>query len=605
MNRPFARAAGLVAVAVVPLAFAGLLAGAAHPADAGTSRIPAAIVNSDELVETTAPDGTETPVFAGRQLVTELTGDDDSGFDWTITNADDAADALAAGDVYAVLTVPEGFSESVLSLQSDDPRQAELSIRTDDAHGYVTAPLADAVGESMAAAFGRQVTEQYLTGVSASIGGLGDSLGAAADGAEGLATGATDLGSGIGALAEGAGSARSGAGELVDGVREYTGGVRSLSDGLAQLDEGAAGLDAVSDGVSGYTGGVSRLAEGLAAASAQLSPLDPAAGAVQQLSAQLSAVAAQGGALDAQTRPAVDAVQSGVSQSASGARRLDRGSGALVDGAGSLASGLGELETGASNAASGARQLAGGAGELAAGLRSGAEQVPPADADAAAETSRVVAEPVRVETDRDNAVSDLGRITSTLFVPLGLWLGALATFLALRPVTRRALGSAAPTRRIVVRSLARAAGVAAAQAVLLVAMLHLALGVAWTSLPVTLGFGLLMALAFTAFHQLLVVGFGRAGLVVSLLLLALQITSTGGLYPVEVLAAPFRAVSPFLPLTQGVRGMQAILTGTDPGAVAAASLALLGFGVASGLLVGVVTGRMRRARALGLVPATA
>src|SRR6187549_1822079 len=90
---------GLAAVVLIPLAFAGLFVGAVGQGDKALDSIPVAIVNEDTLQKTTAPDGTEQNVFAGRQLVTELTGS--QGFEWTITNAKDAKAALKAGEVYA------------------------------------------------------------------------------------------------------------------------------------------------------------------------------------------------------------------------------------------------------------------------------------------------------------------------------------------------------------------------------------------------------------------------------------------------------------------------------------------------------------------------
>ena len=113
-RRTWLRRAALAAVVLVPLAFAGLFVGALGQSDTAIDRIPAAIVNQDELIQMTNADGSESPVFAGRQLVTELTAAD--GFDWVITNAEDADAALKAGDVYAVLTIPQNFSESILSL---------------------------------------------------------------------------------------------------------------------------------------------------------------------------------------------------------------------------------------------------------------------------------------------------------------------------------------------------------------------------------------------------------------------------------------------------------------------------------------------------------
>jgi putative membrane protein len=173
-------------------------------------------------------------------------------------------------------------------------------------------------------------------------------------------------------------------------------------------------------------------------------------------------------------------------------------------------------------------------------------------------------------------------------------------FLVLRPVTRRALSSTAANGRLVFSALTKAGAITIGQAILLVGLLHLSLGVAWSALPATLGFAALMALAFTAFHYLLTIGLGRAGLVISLLLLAIQVTSTGGLYPIQLLAAPFQWVSPLLPLSYGVQGMQAIIAGADVGTVVSAALTLLGFGVGSVLLALLAIRRTRRAQSLVL-----
>ena len=178
--------------------------------------------------------------------------------------------------------------------------------------------------------------------------------------------------------------------------------------------------------------------------------------------------------------------------------------------------------------------------------------------------------------------------------------GALAVFLLMRPITRRALATSAGNGRLVLATLARASAITAVQSLLLVALLHLGLGVSWTVLPATLGFALVLALAFTAFHYLLTIVFGRVGLVVSLLLLAVQVTSTGGLYPVQLLAAPFQVISPLVPLTYGVQGMQGIIAGGDAGPIIAAALVLLAFGLTSVLLSILALRRVRRADALGL-----
>jgi putative membrane protein len=84
-----------------------------------------------------------------------------------------------------------------------------------------------------------------------------------------------------------------------------------------------------------------------------------------------------------------------------------------------------------------------------------------------------------------------------------------------------------------------------------------------------------------------------------------QITATGGVYPIEVLSEPFQAVSPLLPLTYGVSGMQAIISGGSAAPVATAAVALAILGLLSVLLSLVAVRRRRSARALGLASVAA
>ncbi|MDF1479234.1 YhgE/Pip family protein [Leifsonia sp. H3M29-4] len=560
-SRRILKWAGLSAVVLVPLAFAGLFVGAIGGGNESLEHIPVAVVNEDEMQTVPQADGSDQIVFAGRQLVTELVGAE--GFDWTITNSEDADAALKAGDVYAVLTVPKNFSTSILSLSGADPQQADISIRTDDAHSYLTGSVAQVVGQTMTDTFGKAITAQYIGGIYSSLGELGGSLTAAADGASQLANGAASLSSGL---------------------SQYTDGVDSLAYGLSQLEEGAAGLSQLSGGVSQYAGGIAQL-------SALMSSIDLSSVTDPMAAAQLAGVrdglaqAANGGAaLSGQASAAVSGIQSGIAQSADGAWQLSSGGGALVDGANGLAS---------------------GATDLATGLTAGAAQIPATDADAAAASAEVAADPVGLSVTTDNAVTEVGQVVATFFVPLGLWIGALAVFLVLRPVTRRALVSTARNGRLVATAILRASAVTAAQAALLVVLLHGAIGVSWALLPATLGFSLLTALAFTAFHYLLTIGLGRAGLVVSLFLLAVQVTSTGGIYPIELLATPFQVISPFLPLTWAVDGMQGIIAGGSAGSVIGSALVLAAFGIGSALLALFAIRRTRRASALGLVPETA
>lgn len=619
-TRLAALAALLAAVIVVPLIVAGIFAGAFGNADKRVDAIPAIVVNNDTMVTATAPDGSKQVILAGRQLVTQLTGPSGTGFDWTISNSAKARAALADGSANAVLTIPADFSRSIRSLQGASPTQADLSIRTDDAHDYLAGSVAQSVGGAMTEAFGTEITTRYLTAFYTKLAGMGGSLSAAANGATKVSDGAGSLASALGTLAAGASSAAdgsasvaSGAASLTSGVDGYSGGVDQLAAGLARLRNGAGGLSALSGGVSGYTDAVGALSARLTQVNegVQADPLvdDATKQQLQQLSTGLAQVAAGGPALTAQTSSAVAGIQNGIGASADGAQRLAgssaglrSGSSRLASGAASLADGVSRLSSGAASAASGAHDLAGGASDLAGGLSAGAEKATALKGGSPKATAKVVADPVAISVTRANAITGIGSIIGIVFVPIGLWVGALAVLLLLRPMSPVLLASTASTGRLVLRGLGRAAVIGAAQAVVLVALLHAVLGVPWTLLPATLGFGVLLALVFAAVHHLLAVLLGRAGAVVSILLLALQLPVLGGLFPTEIAAAPFRLIAPFLPLTYAVQGMQGIVAGASGSVVGGAAAALVLIGVVSAALSFVIVARKRGARSFAFAP---
>ncbi|WP_022886549.1 YhgE/Pip family protein [Glaciibacter superstes] len=611
-QRRFSFGMMIAGVIVVPLAVAGLFAGALATADQRVDTIPAIVVNNDEMVTTTAADGTEQPILAGRQLVTELTapatdGQGSAGFDWTISNTHDAEEALAAGDAYAVLTIPSDFSSLITSLSGDAPRQANLTIRTDDAHSFIAGSAAQSVGTAMTGTFGRAITSQYLTAFYDQLGAMGGSLSTAASGATELGTGVGGLATGLDSFASGAATAASGASSFAGGVSDYADGVSTLSDGLGELSAGAEGLRGLETGLPGYAGGVQQAATGFQGLNSQLQAdpaLAPYAQSLNEFQAGLDALAAQGAGIG-QAGGGVGAVLDGVAQSAAGADQLAANSGELVEGASGLADGVAGLSSGAAASAAGAHQLADGAGALADGLSSGAEQASALDGQDSASVAEVVAEPVGVTTTRENAIDGVGPIIGMIFMPIGLWIGALAIFLFLRPMSSMALASTASTPRLVMRSLGKAFAIAAAQAVVITGLLHGALGVAWTLLPVTLSFAVLLALVFVAVHHFLTVAFGRGGIVVSLVLLTLQLTSAGGLYPIEIVATPFQIISPFLPLTWAVQGMQAIVSGVGGANVAASAAILVAFALGCLLLSLWVVARKRGARSFSFSPARA
>lgn len=613
-----------VAAAVVALlvpAVAGAVALASFDdREQQVDQVRAAVVNLDEAVTVTDPEtGEEQPVLAGRLLAGELTSTDDALLGWELTDADDAEAGLDDGTYEAAITIPQDFSAAATSLSGDEPRQATIGVQTAEAGSPVAALVGQQVADAAAATVGGRLTEQYLGQVLLGFGGLETQLGSASQGASNLATGlgqladgatgaadgaarltagAEDLASGLDDLASGTGDVAAGAGALADGAGRLSGGLAQLRERTSALPAQARGL---ADGAGQVSGGTAQVAQGLAGLQQQCAlPVTPTevalctgidrlAPAAQQVATGAAAVATGTDGL----ADGLPALSSGIAQSAVGADDV-------ADGAGELASGAGRLGDGAADAAGGAAQLAGGAAELASGvdqlatgatdartgaiqlsdgLGQGAAALPSYDDDQRERLADVVTRPVTAgEGSGSRAVS--GSVVPLVAV-LVLWLGALVTFLVRRPLAAGAATAAATARRLAVQGWWPAALIGAGQVLVLAAVVA-AFGLDVTSPVPAVLVGLLAAAAFAALHQSLVAVGGRFGQVASLVLLVVQIASTGGLIPLATAPQAFQLLGGVLPLplavdalTTLVQGGGASVAGAVAGLVAWTLVALL------------------------------
>ncbi|WP_263399728.1 YhgE/Pip family protein [Saccharopolyspora pogona] len=77
----------------------------------------------------------------------------------------------------------------------------------------------------------------------------------------------------------------------------------------------------------------------------------------------------------------------------------------------------------------------------------------------------------------------------------------------------------------------------------------------------TIGLVTLAAVAFVAIDHFLRTAFGTVGGLLSLVLLIIQLTASGGLYPMETTPVPFQAIHPFLPMSYLVDGLRVTISG--------------------------------------------
>ncbi|NUT38241.1 MAG: ABC transporter permease, partial [Hamadaea sp.] len=279
----------------------------------------------------------------------------------------------------------------------------------------------------------------------------------------------------------------------------------------------------------------------------------------------------------------------GVYRLASGARQLDSGLSQLSGGTQTLAAGLADLTDGASR--------------LADGLADGAARIPGYDADDRAARAGVLGDPVALQRDTDHAAASYGVGFAPYFLSLALWVGAMLTYMLLKPVNRRHVLAGSPAWRAALAGYLPAAGIGVAQAVVLFLVVRFGLDLVPVSPWGTLAVLVATSLTFTAILQALGALLGAPGRLVALALLMLQLTSSGGTYPVQTSPGFFQALHPWLPMTYVVAALRRLTVGGSWDAVWVAFGVLAAVGALAFAGTAFAARRSRRLTVTALHPA--
>ncbi|MCC3267492.1 YhgE/Pip family protein [Arthrobacter gengyunqii] len=432
-------------------------------------------------------------------------------------------------------------------------------------------------------------------------------------GSQSLAAGAADLNTGAGKLSAGLSQLNAGAAALPDQTQTLATGAEQVATGNAALNSefrsAVAGVKAAQDAAAArlqastaelVTSGVltqDQADQVLAAAAEGGSTSSP------DIAAQLEAAAASTQALADGSRQVADgagqlaagipSLTGGISDAAAGAGALAEGTASLSTGSAELAAGqqdalagTGQVSAGADSAAEGAAALrnglstlAGGSADLSAGLTDGAGSVPNPDDQQRARAARVIADPVSVNTVAQNEAASYGAGIAPFFLVLALWVGVFMLVQAMRPISRRALASNAPAFKIALGGWLPFLAVAVAQSTVLYAVVRFGLGLSPAHPVLAWGLLLLAAAAFSALIQGIVALLGSVGKFVVLVLLVLQLVSSGGTFPWETIPTPLHFAHQILPMGHVVTGLRQLLYGSDPGQAGAVALGLAGYTV--------------------------
>ncbi|MBU2662222.1 YhgE/Pip domain-containing protein [Actinoplanes bogorensis] len=454
-----------------------------------------------------------------------------------------------------------------------------------------------ATGTRQAADGGRQLATAVDAAADKAEPLLRDNAERIADAATLVARGADTLAANIGAVDQAADQAVRDARQLNDYLNTLPDDTEGLADAkaiagrllsAAQKIQGASDLSELRTELRQ----VAATARQIAATAPHLADdVQAARTRVDQLAAGLDRLATGAGQLStgtAQARQGAQDLEGGIYRLSSGARQLSGGLTTLASGGHQLADGLGDLQ--------------GGAERLAGGLADGADRIP-GYGDDPSDRADVLGNPVALDRDVRHPAATYGVGFAPYFLALALWVGAMITFMVLKPLNRRHLVSEAPTYRVVLAGLLPAVAVGLVQATLLFLVVHFGLGLDPVRPWATWGLLMLTAAVFAAIMQLLGAAFGAPGRILALALLMLQLTSSGGTYPVQTSPGFFQAIHPLLPMTYVVQAARHVIDGGAWSTVGTGVAVLIAYGGTALILTLVTAWRSRRLTPSDLHPA--
>lgn len=364
-------------------------------------------------------------------------------------------------------------------------------------------------------------------------------------------------------ISEGSKGVSEGVGKLSASATEIAKGSNSLSDGANQLSEGTSALsggftqlkhaqDKLANGANELKNGQGQLVSGLTTFGESIDSAQSGLGQLTEGSNNLVS------GLD-QLEDGSKQLSSGTSQLSEGSEGLVTGTDRLKEGSNSLTSGMGELANGAIKLQDGIAKLSDGSAELHDELNDGANEAGKIKSNE--EVYDMFASPVKVDKLPINNVPNYGTSFAPYLISLSLFIGAivLTIIFPLRdPAVIPASGFSWFISKYSVMAL-----IGICQAILVDSILILGLGINVTSLPLFFAVSILASCTFMAIIQFLGSAFDNPGRFIALLILILQLTSSGGTFPNELVPGFLQGFTPFLPMTYSINAFRAVISTGD------------------------------------------
>ncbi|WP_320164585.1 YhgE/Pip domain-containing protein [uncultured Trichococcus sp.] len=459
-----------------------------------------------------------------------------------------------ASDLTIVLSQLDGLTTTIASVQTElnniaaaaDPASNTAAIMDAIAQSgtELTPEQEEAVNQAVSTQL-EAIANEQAGSIQSIAGGLTVLSGLSGIDAAAIVQQVTALQTSVSSLSTGYTSVYGGATTLVAGFGQIEQSSQTLLSGAQSLQTAIgtaqSGSQKLADGLSQLTTGSEQLAEGgqsLAEGNKQVSA------GLQTLDAQTGVLAAGATELQEGTQALAD----GTLQLVENGSLLTDGTNKLADGAEKISDGSGRLADGSAQLNAGLVTLLSGTDELSAKLLDGSAALN--EVDATENTYAMMAEPVSANQIETAPVANNGTGIAPYMMSVALFVGAISLNLMYDSFSPRKYPKNGISWWASKISVLAAVGIC--QSLIMIALLVKVNGLAPSSIEKTLLVTILTAFVSVSIVMLFNLLFDKVGSFLMLIFLILQLSGSGGTYPIQLSNSFFEAIHPYLPMTYSI-----------------------------------------------------
>jgi putative membrane protein len=575
-----------VFVAFIPALYAVIYLSSVWDPQSRTGALAVGLVNLDQGLTY------QGQVFnMGEEVINRLKTTHTFGYQ-ELQDEDKARKLVRQGKLAFALIIPQDFSSN--AVPAAQAGLGKLVVFTSAGNNFESASMAKEFAQTLAHDVNLSLNEQRWSMVLIGTAGSQDRLQRLREGVTQLRQGSKELSVGADKTAAGATALSAGAAKLDDGIEQLTGGVRQLGGGLKTMESrlpANAELARLNAGTDALVKGHAELGKGLGELKSGSQRLRVGvAKFAEEAKDSLFTPARVGEGLDevsdglTQLDQGIQSARDAQLKIAEGAVRVDSGVETLTDGVRSLGAGLrtaiarmpadaqldqinnGALQLTGSSAtlADATQKIKAGAQHLNLGIETLVSSIP-MSLQTLEGSAQGLAHSVEPALEIDAPVQNHGSGFASNILPGALWLGAaIAAFLFhVRVLPDTAQLYATPAKLLGKVLIPIVLVFLQTMLVLITVLFILEIHISHV-----LPFALTLAVASITFLLIVIAltrAFGDAGKALAMIFLALQISASGGILPVELSGSIFEQISPWLPITWVVKGLKASMFGAFEG----------------------------------------